>query len=233
MSTLAFSEWPGAWERHIIRQAKNPGFFYPKKPPVQQDLLEAQQRDQQELTQFNQHLAQLAIDCANLADDSTAKQIAAIKNDLDRRYDTACGLGADLAEQKQALVMLNDVITNAVTRAHRNDDEHGRLLLIKQESLRMRHLTRLNYPIVCDLLRAVPPVPAAEVPAALLSESDEAFTVALEVLGDSSKRYLAHRIKLIKDRLHNDRLMFRVDRKHNILKKQLALTNPIEEVALD
>ncbi len=230
MSQAVYSEWPGAWERHVVRKARNPHFFNQLHPPTQQELTQAQQRDQLELAQFNQHLAELAVQCTELADDTSAKQINTVKNDLDRCYDTACGLGADLTEQKDALSLLNDLITTAVRRAHREDDGHGRLILIKQESLRMRHLTRLNYPVVCDLLRAIPPIPAAEMPAALLSETDEAFTVALEILDDERKCYLADQFAAIDKRLRISHPDIRIDSKLKILNRQLAMIQIPEEV---
>ena len=125
--------------------------------------------------------------------------------------------------------MLNEVITSAVRRAMREDDEYDRLILIKQESLRMRHLTRLNYPIVCDLLRSISPISTAEIPAAMLCETDEAFTVALDVLDDSKKRYLAEGIETIKSRTSDKRILFRIDRKLKILQKRLLAANAIEE----
>lgn len=229
MSAIEFSEWPGAWERHVIRKTRHPHFFFRREPPSQADLLHAQSRDQQELTQLNEHLAALAVQCTALTEDSSSESIAAIKMDLDHCYDTACGLGADLKEQKDALSMLNEVITTAVRRALRENDEHHRLVLIKQESLRMRHLTRLNYPIVCDLLRSVSPIPVAETAAAMLCETDEAFTVALDVLDDTKRRYLADGIQSIEDRLQDSTLLFRIDRKQKILHKRLLASHAIEE----
>ena len=229
MPEKEFSEWPGAWERQIIRKSRFPQFFTDKEPPAPAALADAQQRDQQELNQLNQQLAALATRCGALADNSDVDTIAKIKRDLDRCYDTACGLGADLHEQKNALTMLNEVITSAVRRAMREDDEYDRLILIKQESLRMRHLTRLNYPIVCDLLRSISPISTAEIPAAMLCETDEAFTVALDVLDDSKKRYLAEGIETIKSRTSDKRILFRIDRKLKILQKRLLAANAIEE----
>ncbi len=229
MSNAEYSEWPGAWERQVIRQLTYPHFFFRKAPPSPADLNKAQQLDQQELTQLNEHLAELVGRCTGLAEDSSATTIAKIKNELDHCYDTACGLGANLQEQKDALSMLNEVITSAVRRAMRDDDEHERLLLIKQESLRMRHLTRLNYPIVCDLLHSGPSIPKAELAAAMLCESDEAFTVALDVLDDNKRKFLAEEIDEIKEHQNDNGILFGIERKQKILHKRLLASHAIEE----
>jgi len=219
MSTLIFSEWPGAWERHIIRKARHSHFFGNKNTSLAEPLAQAQQRDQLELAQFNQHIGELALQCTNLGEQSSPTLITGIKNKIDHCYDTACGLGAELDDQKEALAVLNDLITTAMRRALRDTDETDRLHLIKQESQRMQHLARLEYPIVCDLLRAVSPIPAVEIPAALLSETDEAYTIALEVLDQDKRRYLAEGIETIAEQIKDHQVLFRIDRKLVILKK--------------
>lgn len=219
MSALIFSEWPGAWERHVVRKARHGHFFVGNNSSLAEELNQAKQRDQLELTQFNQHIGELALQCASLGEESSTALITGIKNKIDHCYDTACGLGAELGDQKDALAVLNDLITTAMRRALRDTDEKNRLHLIKQESQRMQHLARLEYPIVCDLLRAVSPIPAIEVPAALLSETDEAYTIALEILDATKRRYLAEGIESIAERISDHRILFRIDRKLAILMK--------------
>lgn len=219
MSTLIFSEWPGAWERHIIRKARHSHFFGSSDVSLAEQLAQAKNRDQLELAQFNQHIGELAVQCTSLGDQSGRELISGIKKKIDHCYDTACGLGAELDDQKEALAVLNDLITSALRRALRDTDETNRLHLIKQESQRMQHLARLEYPIVCDLLRAVSPISTQEIPAALLSETDEAYTIALEVLDHDKRRYLAEGIESIAERITDHRILFRIDRKLAILQK--------------
>ena len=227
MPNLEFSEWPGAWERHVIRKTDFPHLFANTKSPLQKDLVQAQQLDKQELAQLELELAELLEQCSTITETTNIEHVSKIKNDLDRCYDTACGLGADLSEQKEALNLLNEVITTAIRRALRDDDEHGRLMLIKQESVRMRHLTRLNYPIVCDLLRAVCPIPPADIPAAMLAETDEAFTVALEVLDDNKRKYLAEGIDTISKSLKDKAVTLGIERKQKLLQKTLVASSAV------
>ena len=58
-----------------------------------------------------------------------------------------------------------------------------------------------------------------EIPAALLSETDEAYTIALEVLDQDKRRYLAEGIETIAERITDKRILFRIDRKLDILNK--------------
>ncbi len=221
MVAMEFSDWPGAWERHIIRRHRFPLFFIDNPPPTATELAQAILLDKTELTQLETELAHLVSRCTEITESADLQVIQEIKSDLDRCYDTACGMGADLSEQKEALTLLNEVITTSIRRALRDDDERARLLLIKQESVRMRHLTRLTYPIVCDLLRAVHPIPPAEVAAALLCETDEAFSVALEILDQTKKRYLAEGIEKIATNLQEQTKALGIERKQTILNKTL------------
>ena len=107
MSTLIFSEWPGAWERHIIRKARHSHFFGDDKISLAEQLNRAKQRDQLELAQFNQHIGELALECTSLGEQSSRAMITGVKNKIDHCYDTACGLGAELDDQKEALAVLN------------------------------------------------------------------------------------------------------------------------------
>ena len=86
----------------------------------------------------------------------------------------------------------------------------------------MRLLTRLNYAIVCDLLRSVCPIPNAEIPAAMLSERDESFTVALEVLDENKRKYLAEGIDTIAARLKDKANTLGIERKQKLLQKMLT-----------
>lgn len=225
MTAMEFSEWPGAWERHIIRRHEFPMFFLDQAAPGMRELAQAQLLDKSELAQLETELAQLVSRCTEISESADIDVIRAIKTDLDRCYDSACGMGADLNEQKEALTLLNEVITTAIRRTLRDDDEHARLLLIKQESVRMRHLTRLNYPIVCDLLREVSSIPAQELAAAMLCETDEAFTVALEVLDPHSKRELLADINKLAVKLSDAPKPPDVERKLAILQKTLATSH--------
>lgn len=221
MEAMEFSEWPGAWERHIIRRARFPEFFTDRQPPTQRELAQAQLLDKSELAQLESDLAQLVGRCSEITETADLDAIRDIKTELDRCYDMACGMGPDLNEQKEALTLLNEVITTAIRRTLREGGEHARLLLIKQESVRMRHLTRLNYPIVCDLLRPVSPIPHEDVAAAMLSESDEGFTVALEVLDLQKKQELKSSIDKISLQLCGSDQSTSISRKQTILEKTL------------
>jgi|GEM_PF-7129977 len=193
----SFSKWPGAWERHLIRRYEYPQYFEGVLQPTASEIANAQARDQQELAQFHSALESLISRCTQLTDDSCAESVSAVKKELDVCHDTAFGLATDLTEQKAAIAALNEIFTASIQRSLTDTDETTRLRLIQSEASRMEQLHRLEYPIVCDLLRTVSPIPNGEVPGALLSESNQAYKAVLEILDKNRKAYIAQRIDII------------------------------------
>lgn len=218
-----FSQWPGAWERHLIRRHTHPHFFGKLPPLTENQLQREQQRDQQELANFHLRLQSLIERCTELNEKSSVETITTIKKDLDQCHDTAFGLGTDLTEQKNAIAVLNEVITTAMRRALQDCDDGMRLRLIQNEGNRLAKLSLLEHTVVCDILHEQNPIPADELPAALLCETDAAYKAALEVLDSKIKKDLADRLDIIKSTLQTDHHLEQAIRKIEILSKQLPV----------
>lgn len=226
--TDLFSKCPGAWERHLLRRCRYPHFFTNNSAPTtERDLQHAQAKDQQELAEFHLSLQSLITRCTELDDQSSVETITAIKKELDQCHDIAFGLGADLTEQKNAIAMLNEVITTAMRHAMQDSDDGMRLRLIQNEGNRLAKLNQLEYPVVCDLLREDSPIPEDEITAALLCESDAAYKIALEVLDNDRKQEMATRLDTISAALTQDKHIEQANRQLELLRKQLPV--PDEE----
>lgn len=218
-----FSQWPGAWERHLIRRHSHPHFFGQLPPLTENQLQHAQQLDQQELAAFHLSLQSLIERCTELNEKSSVETITRIKKDLDQCHDTAFGLGADLTEQKNAIALLNEVITTAMRRALQDCDDGMRLRLIQNEGNRLAKLSQLEHTVVCDILHKENPIPAEELPATLLCETEAGYKAALEVLDIKIKKDLADRLDTIKSTLETEPHLEQANRKIEILNKQLPV----------
>ncbi len=227
----SFSKWPGAWERHLIRRHESPQYFEGASSPTAAEIANAQLKDQQELTQFHSTLESLIARSVGLTDDTCAESVTAVKKDLDVCHDTAFGLATDLTEQKHAISSLNEVITAMMQRALSQKDETTSLQLVQKEASRMQQLHLLEYPIVCDLLRSICPIPKGEVTGALLSETDSAYKAALEILDKNRKAYLAQRIDIIIADLTSEKHKSEAIRKLQLLQRQLPDTPASEAIA--
>lgn len=222
----SFSKWPGAWERHLVRRFECPQYFEGATRPTSTEIAVAQLKDQQELSQFHSALETLIARCMDLTDETSAESVVVVKKELDTCHDTAFGLATDLTDQKNAIASLNEIITGVMQKALAKSDEPNRLRLMQIEAARMEQLHRLEYPIVCDLLRAVSPIPRGEVTGALLAESDTAYKAVLEIFDNDRKTYLAQRIDIIMADLDSHSHKIQVLRKLELLHKHLPESPP-------
>ncbi len=227
-----FSKWPGAWERHLKRRQESPQYFELAERPTKANIADAQLKDKQELAQFLGALESLISRSTALSDNSSIDFISALKLELDVCHDTAFGLATDLTDQKNAIASLNDIITSVLQKLLIKEDKVAHQRLIQSESERQKKLSRLEYPIVCDLLRSVCPIPNGEVTSALLSESDTAFKAVLEIFDCNRKTYLAQRIDIIMADLTSNSHKVQALNKLNILQRQLPAA-PACETTID
>ncbi len=219
----SFSKWPGAWERHLVRRFECPQYFEGAARPTATEIAAAQLKDQQELSQFHSSLETLISRCMELTDETSAESVVAVKKELDACHDTAFGLATDLTDQKNAIASLNEIITSVMQKALDKTDTPNRLRLMQIEAARMEQLHRLEYPIVCDLLRSVSPIPRGEVTGALLAESDTAYKAVLEIFDNDRKAYLAQRIDIIMADLDSHSHKVQAIRKLELLHKHLPV----------
>ena len=79
MVSMEFSEWPGAWERQVLRRHEHPYFFAGNQAPTRTELIQAQQLDQSELAQLESELAHLVSRCNEITESAGIEVIKEIK----------------------------------------------------------------------------------------------------------------------------------------------------------
>ncbi len=188
----------GAWERHIRRRLKHPELF-DRPAPDSLSVLAAQQRDQRELEAFHQQLTRII---AELTDSTESGQLMQLKEQLDDCHQRSCSLAGDLADQQTAIGNINDIITNALRRALRDDDEAGRLRLIKHEADRLRAIEQWQHALLADLARTPSPIPEDEIAASLLCEPADSMLTALQNLEPARQRDIAQQWEILQMRVN-------------------------------
>lgn len=178
---------PGAWERHIQRRRQNPGLF-DRPAPDNLALLAARQRDQREIEAFHRQLTEII---ADLTSTTESAQLLQLKQRLDDCYRQSCALAGDLRDQQEALGNLNEIITTALRRALRDDDEAGRLQLIKHEASRLRSIDQWQCQLLADRAQTPSPIPADELAASLLCEPEAPMLAALQQFDAVQRRDIA------------------------------------------
>ncbi len=186
---LVFRERPGCRERHLRRKQNNPLFPEDQRHPTQDDVLDAQRRDNQELTEFMVEVRQLIARITELDPNVDSDTILNFKTRTDRLYEQCTGLPGDQTQIKQALIRLIDVLMDAIAGAAAEDPEAVRKL-DQERQARAQHFELLESPLTGDLLREQSPVEASELVPTLLSEPLESLATILELFDREQLRWI-------------------------------------------
>jgi len=177
---LPFTHRPGRRERHLRRRHENPLFAWPPVAVEPLDLLEAQRADHDEMESFRDSFRDLVQRTMDLPPNAGSDQVLALKEDLERHYEQACGLPEDHTQERGALRRLVDLIALAVRRAAGNDPL-AQAELDDEEQARTIHFRLLEQPLVADLLHPQSPIAPEDLLPTLLTAVPSELAAALEV----------------------------------------------------
>ncbi len=186
---IPFSARPGSHERQLKTRYRNPLFPAHRRNVTLIDLADAQATDETELQQFQREFTDTFRQAAEMGPHVGSEVILGLKSKCDELYEKACGLGGDLAAEKQSLEQFLDVLMKAVIKGASGDD-HAMDELTREASARKLHFRLLQAPVVCDLLRPDTPVAKDELIPTLLSQTAEDLQLALQLFDHQQRREL-------------------------------------------
>ena len=186
---LLYSELPGRHERHLLRKQDNPLFPAAQQSITQNQLTEAQRLDHEELEAYIGDLRKLVGEAVALGPHEQSDVILALKERLDKAYETACRLADDQTPNKEAIRKLVEVIMRAVWKGAGNDTlAHQELE--QEETARATHYELLETPLVADLLDPDSLIQADELLPVLLSAKREEFEAAVTLFDPQQLRVI-------------------------------------------
>lgn len=197
---LPFTHRPGRRERHLRRGHENPLFAWPPVAVEPLDLLAAQKADHEEMEAFRDAFRALVQRALDLLPNAGSDLVLALKEDLERHYEQACGLPEDQDRERAALRRLIDLTAQAVRRAAGNDPL-ARAELDAAEEARAIHFRLLEQPLVADLLHPESPIAPDELLPSLLTASPAELAAALEVFDPDQVQALVRQGEALLDRL--------------------------------
>lgn len=180
---VPFSRFPGRHERHFRRKLSNPLFPHPIVEPDDSALLEVQRRDHDELVRFIDGLRTLVTRVVRLPARADSGLILELKEELDKAYEAAAGLGDDQSNNLQAIRELTAVIMGTVRRGAQGDGL-AESELQAESVAREAHYSLLEYPVIADLLHPESLIFPDELAATLLSEPPDALAAALSLFDE-------------------------------------------------
>ncbi len=159
-------------ERHLLRKDGNPLYQLPVADYSAEELLQARQRDAEEMHQFHEEMRSVIQQAIELKPNEESEVILELRGKLDQLYTRCSGFGSSCGEHKQNLRKLIDLVMKAVWQAAA-DDPQARMELEQEEMARQQHFRLLEYPLVADLMRPDTPVDNDELVPTLLQAGDD------------------------------------------------------------
>jgi hypothetical protein len=162
----------GMYERHLLRKDGNPLFGVPVTEYSAEELMQARQRDAEEMHDFHNEMRSVIQQAIELEANVESEVILELRGKLDQLYTRCSGFGAGCGEHKENIRKLIDLVMKAVWQAAA-DDPQARMELEQEETARQQHYRLLEYPLISDLLRPDTPINNGELIPTLLQASDD------------------------------------------------------------
>ncbi|MGB1009375.1 MAG: hypothetical protein ACPGVP_06615 [Thiolinea sp.] len=196
-------EFPGSHERHFIRKVNNPLFEAEALVPDDAGLLNAQQLDHDLLLVFLSEFRELLQETGALDGNTDSDTVLALKDRLDRAYETASAVADDQQHSKQSIQRLLGIIMAAVRRGA-GDDIQALQELEQEQSAREAHFELLKSQLVADLLNPRSVITAQELVPTLLSADKDDILLAVQLFDtEQLEVLLGHGAQLL-ERMNGD-----------------------------
>ena len=196
--SLMFSKNPGARERHLQRQYKNPLFEIEHQEFEEQRLSGARYMDEKEQDEFVETFHALLGKVAELKPNEGSEIMLELKSQLDQSYEQCSGLMGEHLNEKEAINKLVGVIMASIWQGAAGDAEAEQNL--KEEELaRNTHFQLLKFPLVADLLRPRSPIAQDQLVPTLLTESRGSIRAAFQLFDKEHQQLIYQQAKELLD----------------------------------
>lgn len=177
---MNFSTSPGPFERHLKRRLLNPLYPKPEKELTQQDIIAAQQKDEENLLKFMNHFQSVVKKTTELGTHSESEVVLEIKEQLDECYATSCAMPGEHGNLKEAIKRLITAIMAAI-RKGAEDDPIALKKLDEEDVAREMHNELHERKLIADLMLEDSPIRENELTPTLLNEDADDLQAALQL----------------------------------------------------
>jgi len=201
--TMNFSPAPGPHERHLKRRLLNPLFPKPEKEVTQDDVDNAQRKDEENLMSFMTHFQSVVQKTTELGGNSESDVVLAIKEQLDECYATSCAMPGDHSNLKVAIKKLITAIMAAI-RKGAADDATALKKLDDEEIAREMHNELHERKLIADLMLENSPILENELTATLLNEESDDLDAALQLFSAEQLELIVNDAKTLLENLRQN-----------------------------
>jgi len=178
--TMNFSPVPGPHERHLKRRLLNPLFPKPETELTQEDIDNAQRKDEEKLMSFMTHFQSVVQKTTQLGSNSESDIVLEIKEQLDQCYATSCAMPGDHGNLKVAVKKLISAIMVAIRKGAAGDATALKKL-DEEEIAREMHNDLHERKLIADLMLENSPILENELTPTLLNEEADDLNAALQL----------------------------------------------------
>lgn len=225
VNPISFSAEPGAHERRLKRVFANALFADSGIQVTPQTVEDAQLQDRLEAEKFLEEFHALVEKVVGMDARVESDIMLDLKQQLDKSYETASGLGGDMSDIKAAIKELVGLMMKAI-RTGAGDDQQALLNLAEEELAREMHFELLDYPLVVDLLRPDGLIEKDILVPTLLSEELDAIPAVASIFTPEQMTELVAEAKaLIEKKEVEDCDVSAAKTNLNIMERAAAATN--------
>ena len=201
--TMNFSPAPGPHERHLKRRLLNPLFPKPEKELTQEDVDQAQRKDEQGLMSFMTHFQSVVQKATELGVNSESDVVLDIKEQLDECYATSCAMPGNHSNLKVAIKKLIAAIMAAIRKGAAGDNTALKKL-DEEDVARELHNELHERKLIADLMLENSPILENELTPTLLNEEAEDLESALPLFSAQELELITKSAKDLLEKLRQD-----------------------------
>ena len=201
--TMNFSPAPGPYERHLKRRLLNPLFPKPEKEITQDEVDNAQKKDEEGLMSFMTHFQSVVLKATELGVNSESDVVLEIKEQLDECYATSCSMPGEHGNLKIAIKKLISAIMSAI-RKGAADDPTALKKLDEEDIAREMHNELHERKLIADLMLENSPILESELTPTLLNEDAEDLEAALPLFSAQELKLIAENAQSLLEKLRQD-----------------------------
>lgn len=201
--TMNFSPAPGPHERHLKRRLLNPLFPKPEREFIQQDIDDAQRKDEENLLAFMSHFQSVVQKTTELELNSESDIVLEIKEQLDECYATSCAMPGNHENLKIAIKKLIAAIMSAIRKGAANDPV-ALQNLDEEDVARQLHNELHERKLIADLMLENTPILENELTPTLLNEEEDDLDAALPLFSAEELDLIMKTAQTLLEKLRQD-----------------------------
>jgi hypothetical protein len=200
---MNFSPAPGPHERHLKRRLLNPLFPKPEHEVTQQDVDDAQKKDEENLLEFMTYFQSVVQKTTQLGGNSESDVVLQIKEQLDECYATSCAMPGEHNNLKVAIKKLITAIMAAIRKGAENDPVALKKL-DEEDIAREMHNELHERKLIADLMLEKSPILEHELTPTLLNEETDDLDAALQLFNPEQLALVVKDAQALLEKLRQD-----------------------------